>query len=127
FDPLKDGFLRSSEGSSIAIRRPDSFMPSPSPPLVDGADANSHRSRSASILGIVGENEEGDGQTTPTAASPFGPDETTRLLGPPSPSPPPLLAPQVFKVLARVPMMSLRGIPTALWRKTLKSCLLVAK
>ncbi|KAG6872095.1 hypothetical protein C0995_013019 [Termitomyces sp. Mi166 len=136
-DPFKDDFLRANGVSSLAIRRPDSFGHPPPPPLFPGgqysADTESesepHRERSASVEVANEEVEEDDdGQTTPTRVSPFGMEEKTHLLGPPSP-PPPLLMPKTLslRALARGSATPLNVVPSMMWKRAFKSCVLVAK
>ncbi|KAH0582026.1 hypothetical protein H2248_011681 [Termitomyces sp. 'cryptogamus'] len=132
-DPLKDDFLHANGTSSVAIRRLESFGHSPSPSLVTGskfdiaAESEPHRERSASVEVADEENKtEEDVQTTPTGRSPFSMEEKTRLLGPPSP-PPPLFMPKTIRALMRSSVVPLNVVSNAMWERTFKSFLLVAK
>ncbi|KAG6905740.1 hypothetical protein DXG01_000989, partial [Tephrocybe rancida] len=132
-DPLKDDFLHTNGASSVAIRRPDSFGHVPLPPIA--LPDNSHESESEShhrVEDELGEQQQEDGQTTPTRANmpspvaPFTLEEKAHLLGPPSP-PPSLLTDPAIEVLARHSVQPFGAESRVMWEGAFKSCVLVAK
>ncbi|KAG5642875.1 hypothetical protein DXG03_001917, partial [Asterophora parasitica] len=138
-DPLKDDFLRSSTAISAAVgpvtlRRSDpgrvGFDPFTQNTTFASTNSSEGEERSPSVEPVTASGDEGDGQATPRASPVLIPvklSETTQLLGPPSPPPASLTNGPVSALHTLERRIGLGPLPRGLWKRALKSCVLVAK
>ncbi|KAG5636247.1 hypothetical protein H0H81_008650 [Sphagnurus paluster] len=125
-DPLKDDFLHAN--GSVTLRRPEPILAG-----VEESKPNAVLSTEDITQTAISDMDEEP--PTPKMVSPqtpvsptFAATEKTQLLGPPTPSPPPI--PDILArniVESRLGLLPLIHIPASVWERALKSCVLVAK